>query len=513
MHVSLASSGNSQGALRHPEWPGIRATLRAAGDTVERWKPKVSAALPCALALAAVAICTWVSFKLGQSSAFPGFLYLVFVVLAALYGGFWQATVVSIGAAACLNYYFVPPIFSFANSPANWAALGAFEFTALVISRLSQRARLQALDAQDGRLEMERLYETSRRILLLDTNGEPGKLITSLIREIFHLEAVQLFDPQSGNTYKSGGDRPDAEPQTRDAYFIAADRFDAPTRSWFCVLRLGTRPVGSLALIGTEMSKLAATALASLTAIALERARALKREARAQAARQTERLRTAVLDALAHEFKTPLTVARTASSGLLAVGGLSELQAELIGMIDGQVSKLDRLASRLLTSARLDTAEFRPQPEVLFFSQVVDAAIEGVEQNADRARFRVSVPAGEVPILADRELILNSVMQLLDNALKYSDPGSPIDIGFAVEHATVVVRVRSKGLEIGPADCERVFERFYRAPETHHLPSGTGLGLSIVKKIVEAHRGHVWAEGEKNYGTSFSIALPAAAGR
>jgi K+-sensing histidine kinase KdpD len=75
-------------------------------------------------------VCTWVSFHIGQTFAFTGFLYLVLVVLAALYGGFWQATLVSIAAAACLNYYFVPPIFSFANSPANWVALGAFEFTA-----------------------------------------------------------------------------------------------------------------------------------------------------------------------------------------------------------------------------------------------------------------------------------------------------------------------------------------------------------------------------------------------
>jgi len=461
------------------------------------------------LALAAVVVCTWGSFRLGQSVAFTGFLYLVFVVLAALYGGFWQATLISIAAASCLNYYFVPPIFSFANSPANWAALGAFEFTALIISRLSQRARFEAMEAKAGRRDMERLYETSRRILLLDSSGEPGNLITSLIREIFELDAVQLFDPQSGNTYRSGENLPEVERQTRDAYFVCADRFDSQTRSWYCVLRLGARPVGGLALNGTEMTKLAATALASLSAIALERARALQREARAQAARQAEQLRTAVLDALAHEFKTPLTVARTASSGLLAVGGLSELQTELITVIDQQASKLDRLASRLLTSARLDSAEFKPQREAVLFSDLVRAAIQRLEQETDRARFRVCVPHSEIPIFADRELVLNSVAQLADNAMKYSDPGSPIDIGFAVEHANVVLRVRSQGLEIAPADRERIFERFYRAPETHHLPSGTGLGLSIVKKIVEAHRGHVWAEGEKNYGTSFSISLPA----
>ena len=114
------------------------------------------------------------------------------------------------------------------------------------------------------------------------------------------------------------------------------DAFDPETRSWYCVLRLGTRPVGGLALIGTEMTPLGATALASLSGIALERVRALQRESRAQAARQTEQLRTAVLDALAHQFKTPLTVARTASSGLLALGGLSELQTDLVNIIDRQ---------------------------------------------------------------------------------------------------------------------------------------------------------------------------------
>jgi two-component system sensor histidine kinase KdpD len=470
-------------------------------------------AWPGALALAAVAACTWISFSLGQNVAFTGFLYLVFVVLAALYGGFWQATVTSVAAAACLNYYFVPPIFSFANSPANWAALGAFEFTALIISRLSQRASLEAMEATGGRRDMERLYETSRRILLLDSSGEPGNPITSLVREVFQLDAVQLFDAQSGNTYGSGGNLPGAEQQTLNTYLACVDRFDSETKSWYCVLRLGTRPVGGLALHGTEMTKLAATALASLSAIAIERARALQRESRAQAARQTEQLRTAVLDALAHEFKTPLTVARTASSGLLTVGGLSDLQRELITVIDQQASKLEHLASRLLTSARLDSTEFRPQREPILFSTLVSAAIRRLDQEADRARFRVLVPDDEIPIFADRELILNSVVQLVDNATKYSEPGSPIDIGFIVENGTVELRVRSKGPQITPVDRERIFERFYRAPEAHHLPAGTGLGLSIVKKIVEAHRGRVWAESEKNYGTSFSISLPAAAGR
>jgi len=498
MSSSFAGPCNPEDTLRSLEWPRIRAASL------------VFPALPGALALAALVVCTWGSFRLGQSFAFTGFLYLVVVVLAALYGGFWQATVISIAAAACLNYYFVPPIFSFANSPANWVALGAFEFTALVISRLSQRARIEAIEATAGRRDMERLYETSRRILLLSGSGELGNLITSLIRDVFELDAAQLFDAQSGKTYRSGEDLPAAGQQTRDAYFLGTDTFDPQMRSWYCVIRLGLRPVGGLALNGTEMSKLAATALASLSGIAMERARTLQRESHAQAARQTEQLRTAVLDALAHEFKTPLTVARTASSGLLAVGGLSELQMDLVTVIDQQAGKLDHLASRLLTAARLDCADFSPQREPVLLSRVVSAAIQRFDQETDRSRFRVSVPNREIPIFADQDLILTSFFQLVDNAIKYSEPGSPIDVTLTFQETAVVLRVRSKGLVIAPADRERIFERFYRAPETDHLPAGTGLGLSIVKKIVAAHYGHVWAEGEKDYGTSFSISLPVA---
>ena len=119
-------------------------------------------------------------------------------------------------------------------------------------------------------------------------------------------------------------------------------------------------------------------------------------------------------------------------------------------------------------------------------------------------------PNGETPVLADHELILTSIAQLVDNAVKYSEPGSPIDITFTPKDGQMVLTVRSKGLVVARADRERIFERFYRAPETRHLPSGTGLGLSIVKKIVESHEGHVWAEGEAGYGTAVSISLPTA---
>src|SRR5579871_5927085 len=125
------------------------------------WRMKSVPLIPCVLSLAGVAACTWVSFRLGQNLAAAGFLYLVFVVLAAVYGGFWQATLISVISVACLDYFFDEPIFSFSvDRVSNWIELGAFELTALVISQLSNRAQLRALEAETERREAARPYHT-----------------------------------------------------------------------------------------------------------------------------------------------------------------------------------------------------------------------------------------------------------------------------------------------------------------------------------------------------------------
>jgi two-component system sensor histidine kinase KdpD len=382
------------------------------GKLLENWRCE-------SLCIAGVGFCTWASFGIGQGFAFTGFLYLVFVVLAALYGGFRSATLVSLLSAACLNYFFIPPILSFANSPANWVALGAFEFTALVISHLSDRAHSRTVEVERLYDEMERLYQTSRRILLLDNPAEAGDLIVSSIRDMFGLTAVQLFDAVPAVMFSSGECPMDVPEKTRNVYIEGSTFFDATTSSWYCVLSLGTRPVGGLALVGTEMSKSTAAALASLSAIAFERARILGKECRAQADRQTEQLRASVLDALAHQFKTPLAVTRAASSGLLALGGLSELQTGFVTAIDEQAKRLNDLASHLLRTARLEATEFQPQREAVLFSRLAQAAIRKLESPQDRERVHIIAPNSEPPVFADRELILTSITQLVDNAVKY----------------------------------------------------------------------------------------------
>ena len=138
------------------------------------------------------------------------------------------------------------------------------------------------------------------------------------------------------------------------------------------------------------------------------------------------------------------------------------------------------------------------------------AAIQSLEASPCRGRCRVHGPAHETLVLADRQLIVTALAQLVDNALKYSVPESLVDIEVVVGDTEVTVTVRNQGLVIAPADRERIFERFYRAAGTAQRSAGTGLGLAIVKRIVEAHHGRVWAESDGDAGMAFSVALPIA---
>src|SRR5262249_52638907 len=152
-------------------------------------------------------------------------------------------------SVACLSYFFAPPIGSFyVSDPANWVALGTFELTALVISRLSRRTQVRAAEALAAQRESERLYRTAQRLLLLDRSRAPGPLITALIREVFDLPGVVLFDAIATSLYVSGTSLPETEERSRSAYYLNADAFDTASNTWFCVLRLGVQPVGGLAL-------------------------------------------------------------------------------------------------------------------------------------------------------------------------------------------------------------------------------------------------------------------------
>jgi len=304
------------------------------------------------------------------------------------------------------------------------------------------------------------------------------------------------------------------EERTRQAHARGKTIFEAESATWYCVLHVGARPIGGLALSigsGAPISPMLADALASLCAVALERYRSLERELRAEAIRQCEQLRGAVLDTLGHEFKTPVTTIWAASSGLLQSGGLSAMQAELLTLVDEQSRKLNDLASRLLRTAKLDRADFKPKRKPLLLSDVVNSVLQDLEQQS-RERIRVTHSRREVFALGDHSLVGAALTQLMDNALKYSTPGSPISVWFGGDDGEATITVLSSGAVIQQADRERIFERFFRAEHAEHGPTGTGLGLSIVKRIVEAHHGRVWVDSNPERGTAFTVGLPVAVG-
>ncbi len=427
---------------------------------------------------AIIAALTYFAYHLRLNVASTGFLYLLVVVFLAMSFGFREATVISIVAAMCLNYFFVPPVLTWAVAdPQNWVALGAFEVTALVVSRLSTSAKAQAKIEARHRLLVERLYELSRRLLLLDRRKPAGPGIEALIHEIFHIHAT--VHPPGSVVPKTTSKR---------------------------VLGPPSGPIAELVISGGNLDHATVDAIASLASTALERARSFDAESRAQAARQSEELRTAVLDALGHAFKTPLTVIRAASTGLLETGPRPPQDLEMLSLIDQESERLSQLTSRLLQAARIDHAQLHPSR--LSIATLIEEVLAGYGEQLRGRPLHISVQPPDLTVSADRELLSIGVGQLVENAAKYSPVGSPVAISVKEQSGEVVISVHNEGTPIPPAEQERIFERFYRAEESKLHAPGTGLGLSIARQAAEAHGGRIWVVSEEGKGATFFFAIP-----
>ncbi len=460
-------------------------------------------------ASAAVLLIAYSGVHLHVNFATTGFLHLLIIVLVAMISGFWEATITSLVALICLNYFFVPPVFTFyVADPQNWIALITFESTALLVSRLSIQRERQARTAVLERRGMEKLYELSRRTLLMDPQQMPGPQIVSQIRDVVQVDAVALFDAARARVDSAGSASPELEAAARDAYLKDRNENDADRVTWQRMLRPGTSSIGSIILRGNNLNPLLADSIASLSAIALERARSFEKQSHAEAARQSEQLRTAVLDALAHAFKTPLTAIRTASSGLLEAGHLNPAQEDLVTLIDEESDKLNVLSTRLLQTAKLEASETKLRKEPVLIPQLIDDILAQHSDQLDGHPTQVSINNQRCATYGDRELLGTAIMQFIDNAAKYSTPGSPIAIAVDDREGEILISVHNEGSEVRPEDRERIFERFYRSPGSNHRASGTGLGLSITREAAQAHRGRAWVNSEKGKGTTFFLSLP-----
>lgn len=436
-----------------------------------------------------------------------GSLEMLLIVLVALRWGFVQATLVSITAVFCLNYLFIAPLFQFSVAdPKNLISLGTFEATALLVSRLSSKVRRHAAEIEVERKRNAKLYELSRAILLIDVRRSTTEQVAELIRELIEVDNVQIWsvhEREDGAVLRPPGTEPGS---AQEVYLTGAEGEDAARRTTRRLLRIGASIIGALVLNGWDDDPPLADAVASLVAIALERARAIRKENRAEAERNTEQLRTAVLDGLAHSYKTPLTAIQTASSGLLAISQMTETQTELVSIIDEQATVLSGLTTRLLQTATLELKEVRLHRSLTDMSALVRELMQAAEE-AVQARTEMKFAAGLRPVAVDTELMKLALAQLVDNAAKYSDVGQRLQISVAQFSSETVITVANEGPSIPAADRDRIFLRFHRGKESAHGPTGTGLGLSIVKKTAEAHGGRAWVTSENGLNC-FSIAVP-----
>jgi two-component system sensor histidine kinase KdpD len=460
-----------------------------------------------ALGMLGLGLLTGAALLLHANLSTVGLLYFLSIVLVALHWGFWQATVLSAVAVLLQCYFFIPPIYSFYIADAqNYVALAVFEFSALLVSRLSAREQSNARDACAQRQSMAMLYELSRRTLQLDLHQPPGSQLLHLVKEIFSVDSVAIFDSQLDLIDVSGPFPLDAKEMARNTCYFEMnqdyDDLDLSRR----VLRLGANPIGAL-LIAGNLNPLTVDAIASLISITFDRYRSFASETKAEAAHQSEQLRTTVLDGLAHAFKTPLTAIRAASSGLMEMGEMKPAQADLAALIDEQAVLLNEMTTRLLQTARLEAEDVSLKKQNIAIAELIEEVAAEHSGKLGDHPLQVSISDKSLSTRGDRELLAAIVRQFVDNAAKYSNPGSSIEISAQESASEILIAVHNDGPPIHAHDRERIFERFYRCPETKHRAPGTGIGLSIAKKAAEVHNGHVWVISDEEEGTTFFLSI------
>jgi two-component system sensor histidine kinase KdpD len=270
------------------------------------------------------------------------------------------------------------------------------------------------------------------------------------------------------------------------------------------ILRSGVRPIGSLLLQGKMLDPAFTGAVATLVALTMERARAVNAEVLAQSESLTEQLRASVLDGLAHSIKTPLTTIAVSSAGAVAIGGLTDVQAQLLERVQEQTFRITSLTDKLLRTARLDAKAVVRCRQVDVARLVRDAVFDLNEGH------RFIATGTDVPIMiwTDPDLLKMAVNQIAENALKYSPPTSTIIVTLTEGESHVGIRVRNEGTPIPPKESRLIFKRFYRSPSVEQRAPGTGLGLSIAQRAVEALAGEIMLESTEDSGTTFTIQVP-----
>jgi len=437
--------------------------------------------------------------------------FLLAILAVSAVWGMAVSVFMSVLAMLSFNYFFLPPVGTFTIvDPENWVALFAFLVTSITGSQLSARIRKEAHEAHRRRREVERLYSFSRQLLGEGNVIQLMNAIPDYIVESFEAGAAELFLPQKDKFYRSGFGAAHLDEGKMKAAFLRDEiALDAEHTEYFIPVRLGVRPIGSLGISGSQLSRQSVEALGTLVAIAIERARAVEQLGQTEAERQGERLKSALLDSVTHDFRTPLTSMKAAVTSLLASPNSDSTQSrELLTIIDEECDRLNHLVEEAGEMAKLEAGEITLDLAPTPVNQIIGAALEHSKSALAGRKIDVRVAPGLPPVRADLERAKEALAQLIDNANLYSPKDQPITITAELTGDAVTTSVADRGPGIDDFEQTMIFDKFYRGKDQRYLVRGTGMGLPIAKAIIAAQQGNVSVTSQLGHGSVFSFTLP-----
>lgn len=498
------------------------------GPPILRGRPRPPALRPYVESLAVVAAATGVAWAMFSYFELANIvmIYLLGVVIVAMRHTRGPSLLASLLSVAAFDFFFVPPYLSFTVSDTQYLITFAVMLVVgLVISTLAARIRVQADAARERERQTAALYAMSRE--LASTRGVDQLLAIAVrhVSEVFSSQVVVLLPDGNGSLAPrtaSGDFRADTN-EFAVARWVFEHRQPAgrgmPTLPGAAALYLpliGPRDtVGVLGVRPTESDRLDSPdelhqleTFANQTALAIERARLADEAQASEVEMERERLRSSLLSSVSHDLRTPLATITGAVSTILQQEERldASTRRDLLVSIFEESNRLNRLVQNLLQMTRLEAGELDLRRELHPVEEVVGAALSRLRRQLEGRRITTRVPSDLPLVPMDDVLIEQVLVNLLENAVKYTPAGSPIDIIATATDRAVTIEVADRGPGLRPGDDVRVFEKFYRA----HADAGrgAGLGLAICHGIVKAHGGRIWAHNLPGGGVAFMFSLP-----
>src|SRR6476660_692237 len=375
--------------------------------------------------------------------------FLLAILAVSAVWGMAVSVFMSLAAMLVFNYLFLPPVGTLTIAdPQNWVALFAFLVTSVVGSQLSSRIRKEADEAHQRRREVERLYRFSRKLLGEGNVIQLMNAIPDYIVESFEAGAAELFLPQKDKFYRSGfGASHLDEERMKSAFLRDEVTMETEQGIYFLPIRMGVRPIASLGISGPQLSRQSVDALSTLVAIAIERARAVEQLSQTEAERQGERLKSALIDSITHDFRTPLTSMKAAVTSLLSSrGGSDEVQRqELLTIVNEECDRLNRLVEEASEMAKLEAGEIELDLEPLTIEEIVESSLAHCRTALGPRPVNVQIAPGLPRVRADLERAKEAMVQLIDNANLYSPRDLPITITAELTGDCITTSVADRG--------------------------------------------------------------------